>query len=363
VHNACTALTSQRWQQVGVSGEVSAAIGRAMSKDRCDRQATAGALIAEVRAAQAAHDAGQAVQPTKGNDASATVYQGAGRTAADPAALASAASDRSTMGRSDTAVLPMTVVRIPALSPTGAWRRAAGITGVVVVLVAAGVIGAYRIWGGNAPASGPADMAARTQLLHGGSPVPPAPDPTERSLGYSLIIQRSRGGKPFREPSPVSEEVVFGAGDRLRLMVSSPQEGYVYVVNEGPAPNAVTGLPDFTVLFPALSATGGSPRVAAGKRVQIPEGSWLRFLGPKGTETLWLIWSADRVRALDGVEALSNPRDRGRLTDAARIGALRAFLADHVTPAPVVCPGGEANWIEVRGEGEVLVYPLRLEHR
>ncbi|MDX6288734.1 MAG: eukaryotic-like serine/threonine-protein kinase, partial [Blastocatellia bacterium] len=64
-------------------------------------------------------------------------------------------------------------------------------------------------------------------------PVPAAA--AERKLGYWMTVQKYRNGRPFEDPFRLAGEINFEKDYRVRLNVSSPQAGYLYILNEGPA--------------------------------------------------------------------------------------------------------------------------------
>ena len=58
-----------------------------------------------------------------------------------------------------------------------------------------------------------------------------APD---RYLSYSLEARRDPRRNPRAKPFATFENVIFGAGDEARIFISSPQSGFLYVINQGP---------------------------------------------------------------------------------------------------------------------------------
>src|SRR5205814_8265389 len=100
---------------------------------------------------------------------------------------------------------------------------------------------------------------------------------SERSLAYSLTVQKMRDGKPYQDEFESSGQEIFENGWKFRMNVSSPQDGYLYLLNEGPASsNTAT----YNVLFPESKTNAGSPGVSANQKLQTV---WMRFDDHPGT--------------------------------------------------------------------------------
>ena len=153
--------------------------------------------------------------------------------------------------------------------------------------------------------------------------------------------------------------MIFERDYQIRLNVSSPQSGHLYVLNEGePAPD---GLPSFNFLYPAAEL--GPSLLPATTQVQIPGKSWIQFDAKVLTEKLWLVWSKDEVPELEAVRGLANPKDRGAITRAEQLAAVRGFIAARKTATPEVTRDEITKRSTIRGSGDVLVHYVPLEHR
>ena len=178
----------------------------------------------------------------------------------------------------------------------------------------------------------------------------------ERSLSYSLTVQKMRYGKPFQDTFESSGQEIFENGWKFRMNLSSPQEGYLYLLNEGPAAgDAVT----YNVLFPEAKTNNGSPRVNVDQKLQT---AWMRFDEHQGTEKFWLVWSASPVKELDAAADSVNEKDQGEIKDSAQARAVRDFLAKHSSPKPDVAKDSAKKQTTVKGKREVLVNYIELEH-
>lgn len=178
----------------------------------------------------------------------------------------------------------------------------------------------------------------------------------ERDLTYFLTIQRYRNDKPVGEEFPSTGREIFEEGWKFRVHLTSPQEGFIYLLNEeidGSGGN-------FALLFPLPSWRQGSARLAAREMLQT---DWYVFDREPGRELLRLVWSARPVPELEALRELANPIDRGRVSAPAQIEAIRAFLGRNPEP-----PGENSRELpnrqtHVRGSGEVMVWPIELQHR
>jgi len=227
---------------------------------------------------------------------------------------------------------------LEAESPAGrAWLKVA----VALILIAAIVGGAsVLIWKRNA-LFGKKDGAASLP---------------ERSLNYSLTVQKMRDGKPYQDTFESSGQEIFENGWKFRMNLSSPQEGYFYLLNEGPAAGDAT---TYNVLFPEAKTNNGSPRVSAEQRLQT---AWMRFDEHQGTEKFWLVWSASPVEELDAVTDSINEKDQGEIKASAQARAVRDFLAKRSSPKTEVAKDSAKKQTVVKGKGEVLVSFIELEH-
>jgi serine/threonine protein kinase len=178
----------------------------------------------------------------------------------------------------------------------------------------------------------------------------------ERSLTYSLTVQKMRDGKAFQTEFESSGQEIFENGWKFRMNFDSQQDGYLYLLNEGPASaNSST----YNVLFPESKTNSGSPQVAAGRKLQT---DWMRFDEQQGTEKFWMVWSASPVKELEAVTEVVNDRDLGEIKDPAKARAVRDFLNQQATPKPEVSKDSAKKQSVIKGKGDLLVNAIELEH-
>jgi serine/threonine-protein kinase len=178
----------------------------------------------------------------------------------------------------------------------------------------------------------------------------------EQSLVYSLTVQKMRDGKPYQDEFGSSGQEIFENGWKFRVNLASPQAGYLYLLNEGPAAgDAVT----YNLLFPEAKTNSGSPRVSADQKLQT---AWMRFDDHQGTEKFWVVFSKSPVKELEAVAKRVNDVDSGEIKDAPQVRAVRDFLQQHSSPQPEVTKDSARKQTTVKGKGEVLVNFIELEH-
>lgn len=178
----------------------------------------------------------------------------------------------------------------------------------------------------------------------------------EQSLVYSLTVQKMRDGKPYQDEFGSSGQEIFENGWKFRMNLASPQEGYLYLLNEGPAAgDAAT----YNLLFPEAKTNNGSPRVTADQKLQT---AWMRFDDHQGTEKFWVVFSKSPVKELEAVTNRVNDVDQGEIKDATQARGVRDFLQKHSSPQPEVTKDSAKKQTIVKGTGEVLVNFIELEH-
>jgi eukaryotic-like serine/threonine-protein kinase len=187
-------------------------------------------------------------------------------------------------------------------------------------------------------------------------PAPAATAPT-RELSYSLTVQKMRDGKPYQDLFESSGQEIFENGWKFRLNMSSKQNGYLYLLNEGPSADGAT---TFNVLFPAPSNNSGNAYVNATEAINT---SWMLFDEHQGTERFWIVSSAKPVPELEAVRGVVNEKDKGTISDANQANAVRTFLtAQQSSSKPEVEKEKANKQTNVKSKGETLVNLIELEH-
>jgi tRNA A-37 threonylcarbamoyl transferase component Bud32 len=194
---------------------------------------------------------------------------------------------------------------------------------------------------------------------------PPTAALPERQLSYSLTARKDPRRYPQSKPFLLPGEIIFEAGYHVRLNLTSPQDGYLYVINEGPA--RAGSLPDYVILFP--EAASDSAAIPAGRSVQIPPPSarpaddWFVFDEEEGVEKIWLVWAERPVAELEAVKRRANAQERGVIGDPDEIKSVAAYLGRHATTKPEVERDDAHTLTRLKARGETLVGLVRLQHR
>ncbi|HZS08497.1 MAG TPA: hypothetical protein VFD58_26925 [Blastocatellia bacterium] len=72
-------------------------------------------------------------------------------------------------------------------------------------------------------------------------------------------------------PERVEAETTFARGDKVRLSVESPRDGFLYVIDRERYSDGTVSNP--YLIFPTLNIRGGDNKVVAGKVIEIPDKS------------------------------------------------------------------------------------------
>jgi serine/threonine protein kinase len=250
---------------------------------------------------------------------------------------------RSLIGQSETE----TKLHVPDKSPTNKL-----IWPAMAIIVLGILVGAFVWWRRAAGVKPPINRDATTV-------VQPAP---ERAFSYSMVVQKYREGRPHQKPYTIPGEINFEPDDRVQLLFTSPQQGYLYLINRGPDQPVPT---NSLILYPD---NGQSALLPANQQAQIPAPSknpdedWIGFDKETGAEQLWVIWSEKPVSALEAVKKWSNPKDLGEIKDAAQDKQVREFLAHYEGSLPDGKRNQDGTKTTVTGIGEVVVFRIILQH-
>ena len=215
-----------------------------------------------------------------------------------------------------------------------------------MVLVTAGIFAA-NIW--------------RSRERRNASASPPVSAPIaseERTLTYWITVQKFKDGEPYEPPFRLAGEINFEATYQIRVHVSSPQSGYLYIFNEGPP----TASPEteFVVVFPTTTANNNSSFIETGQVVEIPEKSMLEFDDDKGVETLWLVFSKEVIPELETARQSASPKTKNLITNMAQNRVVQNFMTTHASAKPESEKGPTLTTL--KASGKLLVHAIKLEH-
>jgi serine/threonine protein kinase len=182
-------------------------------------------------------------------------------------------------------------------------------------------------------------------------------EPHERVIAYSIIVQKMRNGEAFDKPFEASGHESFESGWKFRFRVVSPQAGYLYLLNEGPASG---GDVNYRIIFPIASVNHGSARVEANRQVLT---GWYVFSERAGVEKLWVVWAALAAQPLEEIKEKVNPVDQGVVSDTTRRDSIKEWLAMRAANKIATQSGEGGRQTVVRGRGDVLASLIELTHR
>jgi class 3 adenylate cyclase len=182
--------------------------------------------------------------------------------------------------------------------------------------------------------------------------------PRVRTLSYWGVLQPYRKEKPFGEPiqltGGIAGETYFNSGDLIRFFVTSADDGHLYLINEE-SPGK------YNVIFPSPEGNGQSSEVKANAAVGTSQCS---FDASTGTEKVWIVWSVDAIDELERSTRLwGNASDQGEIKDSRTADSISKLFKDGSATKIQVEPDTANKRINLRGQGDVLVYVLKLIHR
>jgi len=237
--------------------------------------------------------------------------------------------------------------------PTRYGPRIVG--GLFVLAIAVGLFWYISANSVPVPRPGPANTPAANNAA-------PA-QASAHELAYAIQVQKVRDGRDYEAPFLLSGEILFERDYKIRIEVTGREEGYLYVLNEGPS--GADGLPSFNLLFPSPTSNGGLSSLAANSTIQIPSATWFVFDNAVGTEKVWLIWSVTAIPELEAVTYVANPQDRGAILKPDQLAAVRAFVtASAASKASIerVDNGPTDRRTVLRGSGDVIAHMIPLAH-
>jgi serine/threonine protein kinase len=167
----------------------------------------------------------------------------------------------------------------------------------------------------------------------------------ERIVTYSLEAQKPGG------PSYIaSAGETFHSGDKFRLKIESPEDGYLYLINEGPGPD---GASRFWILYPPVSSSAA----LAGKHPLVT--GWSVFDENPGTERLWVVWSDQPV---PGLQEAARGSTAGEIRDEVKAGIVRDFVSGLGARSRTAVTQS-ANGVQLRAAEGVLDALVELRHQ
>jgi hypothetical protein len=141
--------------------------------------------------------------------------------------------------------------------------------------------------------------------------------------------------------------------------MSSPQNGHLYIINEGPEPQG--GLPVYNILFPTAAFNNGNAAVNAESEIQLPRSGGFVFDKESGTEKLWFVWAKEAVAELEAIGP-ANAQNLGEVHSEAQRSAVQKFLAGFDASKINVQPNPDEKFTLLDSSEPTLVHRISLEH-
>ncbi|CAN5578676.1 hypothetical protein BH20ACI3_BH20ACI3_39540 [soil metagenome] len=309
-----------------VPAELQRLISRALRKDRDERYQTAKDLLIELKILKDELSFAQKLErstPPRSSAGRSTKRTATESPTTIQTRVGAATADPSTPARSTRRFIPVALVAL---------------------VLAGGAIAGVALW-----------------QRRGSTPPIPAPARTaERTMSYWITVQKYRDGKAYQDPFRLRDDINFEKDYRIRLNITSPQSGRLYLLNEGPVGDDQT--PTFNVLFPSETTNNGSALLKENEEIQIPQQSWFQFDQQQGAEKIWVVWAAKEVPEMEAIKGFANSKDRGVISSPGLRTAVNQFLKSHSSVAPLVERDQDKKEIVVRANGEILVHVIKLEH-
>ena len=242
-----------------------------------------------------------------------------------------------------------TIVAVASTNETSVSRQKRRIVkgGILLVILAFLSVGLWQL---NQRRQSPATPETLTSL-----PV------AELGLTYSITVQKYRDNKPFEPAFQLAKEMLFESDYQIRLNVTSQQQGFLYILNEGPHDEGQPA--DYVVLFPSVTSNGGSALVSESEPIHIPEKSWIKFDKEKGTERIWLVLAPAAVPELEPIRSYASRKTQGLITDAGLRDNIQHFFRNHTEVKQSVEQNAERKETKVSSRSSTLVHFIDLEHQ
>ncbi len=172
----------------------------------------------------------------------------------------------------------------------------------------------------------------------------------KRELTWWLTVQQMRGGKLDGTPFQSHGRDFLAPGSKFKFNLTSPQTGYLYLLNEGPTTGGKVSL---NLLFP----TPANNRNAAVTAHQTFQTSNYQLDTNEGVESFWIVWAANPIDEIEAVKATAKPA----IQDAAQSAAILRRLNEYA-PQTTIQPDESKELTKVSGE-QVLAQMVKLKHR
>jgi serine/threonine protein kinase len=207
------------------------------------------------------------------------------------------------------------------------------------------------------------DQKANGNISSGDNSIAAPPAIRERSISYWGELQRYKSTKPVGEPvkltGGIAGETYFSSGDGIKFFLTSSENGFLYIVTQ----ESGTGneMPNYTILFPTPGASSNSSGISPHRAISTEE---CIFEGKTGTEKVFIVWSANQLPEFEEmIRKWVNESAGAEIKDPEQVKFVSNFLEKHSGSRPQLEYDGTNERVNLRSREEILVYPLKLNHR
>ncbi|HYJ90921.1 MAG TPA: protein kinase [Pyrinomonadaceae bacterium] len=319
--------------------ELDRIISKALAKDVENRYQTIGEMASDIRGLKARLEFEAELQRTQG-DRSAT------------RGLRRAATEAQTEMMPAVSTAPDSAEGLDSRSADKGKRRLfilASLAALVIVTVIS-----TAMW-----RSARSDTSSQTSAGDQPIALSPAASAPSRILTYSLTVQSFTDGR-YEDPFRLSGEMLFRNKDRIRLNIKSPQSGNLYILNQGP--QDANDEPSYNILFPSPTSNDGSAFLPAGREIQIPQQSWFELDNKEGTESVWLVWSANAIPELESAKRFANAEDKGRINEANLNRTIELLLQKNQLDKSNIGRDDNKKESIVTASADIVAHNIKLEH-
>lgn len=143
-------------------------------------------------------------------------------------------------------------------------------------------------------------------------------------IHYSLELQEQlKDGQYGASVSLAGQEVIFHDGDLIKFKITSSSSGYLYALNE--SPKLTDNLPRYTLLFPTLDEQHAITK-SQSQVIPSTQDLGFQFIGSKGIEKVWLIFSKEPLSEIESLRYLINNNDQGVINSSEKTAQIQKLI-------------------------------------
>jgi serine/threonine protein kinase len=173
----------------------------------------------------------------------------------------------------------------------------------------------------------------------------------KHEVTWWLDVQRMQGNKLEDKSYQSAGRDWFPNGSKFRFNLTSPQSGYLYLLNEGPTTGGKISL---NLLFPTPANNNLNAAVAANQPIQTGN---FQFDTNQGEEKFWIVWATNPIAEIEAVKTTAKPT----IHDASQSAAILQLLNKHA--GQTAAQADEAKELTHVTGDVVLAQMVRLKHR